>query len=119
MATINEREQQVFNWSTQEIDGGVKLGDKMAEMLETDGSMFSEADHAEVDHEGLTGVPDITGLLDETAHDLLDHDGLTGILSTAATNQAASTANDAAGIVTDFNILLGKLKTAGLMAADL
>lgn len=36
----------------------------------------------------------------------------------AAENQADSTATDAAGLVTDFNALLAKLKAAGLMAAD-
>lgn len=36
----------------------------------------------------------------------------------AAENQAASTATDATGLVTDFNALLAKLKAAGLMAAD-
>lgn len=35
-----------------------------------------------------------------------------------AENQAASTATTVAGIVTDFNGLLTKLKAAGLMAAD-
>lgn len=35
-----------------------------------------------------------------------------------AENQADSTATDATGIVSDFNDLLAKLKTAGLMAAD-
>lgn len=35
-----------------------------------------------------------------------------------AENQADSTATDVAGLVTDFNALLAKLKTAGLMAAD-
>lgn len=35
-----------------------------------------------------------------------------------AENQAASTAIDTAGLVTDFNALLAKLKAAGLMAAD-
>ena len=35
-----------------------------------------------------------------------------------AANQAASTAEDVAGVVTDFNTLLAALKTAGLMAAD-
>jgi hypothetical protein len=33
-------------------------------------------------------------------------------------NQADSTATDAAGLVTDFNALLAKLKAAGLMVAD-
>lgn len=35
-----------------------------------------------------------------------------------AVNQAASEATDVAGLVTDFNALLTKLKTAGLMAAE-
>ena len=39
-------------------------------------------------------------------------------MRTPAANQAASTAADVAGIVADFNTLLGALKTAGLMAAD-
>ena len=37
---------------------------------------------------------------------------------TPAANQAASVATDAAGLVTDFNALLTKLKAAGLMEAD-
>ena len=35
-----------------------------------------------------------------------------------AANQAASTAADVAGVVADLNSLIGKLKTAGIMAAD-
>lgn len=35
-----------------------------------------------------------------------------------AENQADSTAIDVAGLVTDFNALLAKLKAAGLMEAD-
>jgi len=35
-----------------------------------------------------------------------------------AENQADSTATDVAGLVTDFNTLLAKLKAAGLMEAD-
>ena len=37
---------------------------------------------------------------------------------TPAANQAASTATTIAGLVTDFNALLTKLKTACLMEAD-
>lgn len=33
-------------------------------------------------------------------------------------NQAASTATDVAGLKTDFNALIAKLKAAGLMVAD-
>ena len=45
---------------------------------------------------------------------------VTGLPSafTPAANQAASTAVDVAGLLTDFNALLAKLKTAGIMAAD-
>lgn len=39
-------------------------------------------------------------------------------LDTPAENQAESTAEDVAGLVTDFNALLTKLKMAGLMVAD-
>lgn len=38
--------------------------------------------------------------------------------ATQAENQADSTATDVAGVVSDFNGLLAKLKTAGLMEAD-
>lgn len=41
---------------------------------------------------------------------------VTGLPS--AENQADSTAADVAGLVTDFNTLLSKLKAAGLMVAD-
>ena len=45
-----------------------------------------------------------------------------GVLSadgiTPAANQADSTATTIAGLMTDFNALLTKLKTAGLMTAD-
>ena len=34
-------------------------------------------------------------------------------------NQANSVATDVAGLVTDFNALLAKLKTAGIMVADI
>ena len=45
---------------------------------------------------------------------------VTGLPSafTPAANHAASTAVDVAGLLTDFNALLAKLKTAGIMAAD-
>lgn len=41
-----------------------------------------------------------------------------GLDAIQATNQADSTASDVAGIVADFNTLLGKLQTAGLMASS-
>ena len=45
---------------------------------------------------------------------------VTGLPSafTPAANQTASTASDVAGLLADFNALLAKLKTAGIMAAD-
>lgn len=57
----------------------------------------------------VTGMPTYT-LPAATA------DQLGGVKQTAA--QADSTATDAAGIVADFNTLLGKLRTAGLLAAN-
>ena len=41
-----------------------------------------------------------------------------GLLSTPAENQADSEATSIADLKADFNSLLAKLKTAGLMAAD-
>lgn len=43
---------------------------------------------------------------------------VTGLSFPVAANQANSTASTIAGLVTDFNALLAKLKAAGLMAAD-
>lgn len=43
--------------------------------------------------------------------------GITGASAVAA-NQPASAADSVAALVTDFNALLSKLKTAGLMTAD-
>jgi hypothetical protein len=43
---------------------------------------------------------------------------VTGLPLPVAANQANSTASTIAGLVTDFNALLSKLKAAGLMAAD-
>ena len=44
-------------------------------------------------------------------------ESVSGLVKIAA-NQVDSIATDAAGLVTDFNALLAKLKAAGLMAAD-
>ena len=44
-------------------------------------------------------------------------ESVSGLVKMAA-NQADSIAEDTATLVTDFNALLGKLKAAGLMAAD-
>ena len=41
-----------------------------------------------------------------------------GLLTTPAANQADSTAGTVANLKEDFNALLGKLKSAGLMEAD-
>ena len=58
------------------------------------------------------GVKVGTGL-SITAEGVLSADGIT-----PAANQAGSTASDVAGLVTDFNALLAKLKAAGLMTPD-
>lgn len=52
----------------------------------------------------LTAIPAATGA------------ALGGVKQAAA--QADSTASDAAGIVTDFNALLAKLRTAGILASS-
>lgn len=122
---LTARQHEVINWSTQEIDGGVKLGDIVEEMLETDGGLFSAEDHAAVDHTGMTGVPAIDDLLDETAHDALDHTGLTGVPSIAGLLEAVPAANQVSSeevtnpTVAEFNALLDKLKAAGLMVEDI
>ena len=48
--------------------------------------------------------------------EILEGASVTGL--PIAENQADSTATDVAGVVTDFNALLVKLKAAGLMEAD-
>jgi hypothetical protein len=48
---------------------------------------------------------------------ILPDAAVTGLPIPAAANQADSTATDAAGLVTDFNVLLAKLKAVGLMEA--
>lgn len=48
--------------------------------------------------------------------EILDGASVTGLPT--AENQVESTATDVAGLVTDFNALLVKLKAAGLMEVD-
>lgn len=48
--------------------------------------------------------------------EILEGASVTGLPT--AENQAESTATDVAGLVTDFNALLVKLKSAGLMEAE-
>jgi len=95
MTPLTTREKQVANWATQEIDSTVKLGDVLETMLETDGGLFTEVAHAVVDHTNFTGV-----------------------LSTPAANQVASV-EATTPTVAEFNSLIAKLKTAGLMVADI
>ena len=78
-----------------------------------------------VEVEGLSANP-LNKASADTLGGIKVGDGLSidanGVLSadgiTPAENQADSTATDVAGLVTDFNALLAKLKTAGLMEAD-
>ena len=60
----------------------------------------------------VAAINEVEGRADTNAADVAE------ALARVATNQAASTAADTAGIVADFNTLLGKLKTAGLMTDD-
>lgn len=66
------------------------------------------------------GVYTVTQLYDENGEVEVKVTTAAGGLSGAgkAANQAASTAVDVAGLKTDFNALLTKLKNAKLMAAD-
>ena len=78
-----------------------------------------------VEVEGLSANP-LNKASADTLGGIKVGDGLSidsdGVLSadgiSPAENQADSTATDVAGLVTDFNALLAKLKTAGLMEAD-
>ena len=78
-----------------------------------------------VEVEGLSANP-LNKASADTLGGIKVGDGLSidsdGVLSadgiSPAANQADSTATDVAGLVTDFNALLAKLKTAGLMEAD-
>jgi hypothetical protein len=49
---------------------------------------------------------------------ILPDAAVTGLPIPIAENQSDSVAEDLAGIVTDFNLLLAKLKAAGLMLPD-
>ncbi|MCC8456053.1 head fiber protein [Streptomyces rochei] len=77
-------------------DGGVQV----VEVLSGGGSSVAWGD--------ITGKPTTFAPVAATA-------SVVGGVKQAAT-QANSTATDAAGVVTDFNALLAKLKAAGIMA---
>ena len=76
---------------------------------------------------GVLKVDDTTIKLDDATNIISVKDGVValpdatttvagGVLQ--ATNQADSVATDVVGLVADFNALLAKLKTAGIMVAD-
>ena len=76
---------------------------------------------------GVLKVDGVTIALDDATNIISVKDGVValpdatttvsgGVLQ--ATNQADSVATDVDGLVTDFNALLAKLKTAGIMEAD-
>jgi len=71
----------------------------------------------------LGGVKAVVKTETDTVSVAVDEDGTLYVpmypeAITPAANQADSTATEAAGMVTDFNALLAKLKAAGLMVAD-
>ena len=77
---------------------------------------------------GVLKVDDVTIALNDTTNVISVKDGVValpeattteigGVLQ--ATNQADSTATTVELLVTDFNALLAKLKTAGIMVADI
>ena len=74
---------------------------------------------------GVLNVDETTIELDDATNTISVKDGVVALPTATtsvlggvkqATNQADSTATDVAGLKTDFNALLAKLKTAGLMA---
>ena len=76
---------------------------------------------------GVLKVDDVTIELNDTTNVISVKDGVVSLpeATTSAlggvlqsTNQADSVATDVAGLVTDFNALLDKLKTARIMEAD-
>ena len=76
---------------------------------------------------GVLNVDETTIELDDATNTIGVKDGVVALPTATtsvlggvkqATNQANSTATDVAGLVTDFNALLLKLKTAGIMVAD-
>jgi hypothetical protein len=52
------------------------------------------------------------------ALEILPDAEVTGLVTPKAENQPDSTAEDVSGLAADFNVLLSKLKSAGLMAED-
>lgn len=93
-----------------EILAGAKI--KADEGAEVEGFGGSEYTLPPATDETLGGIIVGSGLSVEE-DGTLSADGIT-----KAANQADSTATDAAGLVTDFNALLDKLKAAGLMEPD-
>ena len=76
---------------------------------------------------GVLNVDETTIELDDATNTIGVKDGVVALPTATpsvlggvkqATNQANSVATDVAGLVTDFNALLLKLKTAGIMVAD-
>lgn len=77
---------------------------------------------------GVLKVDETTIELDDATNVISVKDGVVALPNATttvvggvkqATNQADSTATEVAGIVADFNALLAKLKTAGIMVADI
>ena len=76
---------------------------------------------------GVLKVDDVTIALNDATNIISVKDGVVALPDATATvlggvkqsaNQADSVATDVDGLVTDFNALLAKLKTAGIMEAD-
>ena len=76
---------------------------------------------------GVLKVDDVTIALNDTTNVISVKDGVVALPDASATvaggvlqatNQADSVATDVEGLVADFNALLAKLKTAGIMVAD-
>lgn len=110
---LTDKDVERLNMSSP-VANDLKLGDILQD-LEASSGAPEQVDWANVENKPSTFPPsahthpisDVTNL--QTALDAK-------LTASKATTQANSTATDVAGLVTDFNALLAKLKAAGLMS---
>ncbi|MED4828143.1 head fiber protein [Bacillus atrophaeus] len=110
---LNENEIKRLNMSMP-VANDLKLGDLLAKLESSTGATV------EVKWADITGKPSTFAPASHT-HTIANVTNLQTTLdgkltASKAAAQANSTATDVAGLVTDFNTLLGKLKSAGLMS---
>ncbi|QYG88344.1 head fiber protein [Bacillus atrophaeus] len=110
---LNENDIKRLNMSMP-VANDLKLGHLLAKLESSTGATV------EVKWSDITGKPSTFAPASHT-HTIANVTNLQTTLdgkltASKAAAQANSTATDIAGLVTDFNTLLGKLKSAGLMS---